>query len=147
MDRYGVDNLADACAWCEAMREKFSAAQAMGEELLAGLAGIEAQAEAYFREMDFAFLFAAQREVFHIGYNVTAGKLDGNFYDLLASEARIASLVALAKREAPRSHWMHLGRPLTQVDGAARAAILERDHVRVPDADAAYALIRGDLAA
>ncbi len=100
------------------MREKLSAARAMGEELLAGLADIEAKAETYFREMDFAFLFAAQREVFHIGYNVTAGKLDSNFYDLLASEARIASLVALAKREVPRSHWLHLGRPMTQVNGA-----------------------------
>jgi cyclic beta-1,2-glucan synthetase len=48
---------------------------------------------------------------------VTAGRLDGNFYDLLASEARIASLVALAKHEVPRSHWLHLGRPITRIAG------------------------------
>ena len=67
--------------------------------------------------MDFRFLFDAQRQLFHIGYNVTAEKLDNNYYDLLASEARIASIVTIARNEVPPSHWLHLGRPLTQVDG------------------------------
>ncbi len=65
----------------------------------------------------FGFLFDQQRQLFHIGYNVTAEKLDGNYYDLLASEARIASIVTIAENEVPPSHWLHLGRPLTQVDG------------------------------
>ncbi len=116
--RYGAAQLTEARASCETLREKLRAARAMGEDLLAGLVDIAALAETYFREMDFGFLFEPRREVFHIGYNVTAGKLDANFYDLLASEARIASLVALAKHEVPRSHWLHLARPLTQVDGA-----------------------------
>ena len=67
--------------------------------------------------MDFGFLFDPQRQLFHIGYNVTAEKLDSNYYDLLASEARIASIVTIAKNQVPPSHWLHLGRPLTQVDG------------------------------
>ena len=115
--RYDAAQMTEARASCETLREKLRAARATGEDLLAGLAAIDSQAEAYFREMDFAFLFEPQREVFHIGYNVTAGKLDANFYDLLASEARIASVVALAKHEVPRSHWLHLARPLTQIDG------------------------------
>ncbi len=117
-DRYDAHQVADVHSWCDALCEKLAAARTMGEELLTGLTDIETQAEQYFREIDFAFLFDRQREVFHIGYNVPAGKLDQNYYDLLASEARIASLVALAKREVPRSHWMHLARPLTQVNGA-----------------------------
>ena len=42
--------------------------------------------------------------------------LDPNCYDLLASEARLASFVAIAKGEVPSSHWFHLGRALTPVD-------------------------------
>lgn len=116
--RYGAAQLDEARASCEILRERLRAARALGEDLLSGLLDIAVLAETYFREMDFGFLFEPRREVFHIGYNVTAGKLDPNFYDLLASEARIASLVALARREVPRSHWLHLARPITQVNGA-----------------------------
>ena len=67
--------------------------------------------------MEFAFLFDPQRRVFHIGYNLERGRLDDSFYDLLASEARIASLVAIAKGDVPVRHWLHLSRPLTEVQG------------------------------
>ncbi len=53
---------------------------------------------------------------------VTTNTLDLNYYDLLASEARLASLVAIAKDEVPQSHWLHLGRPFTRIDG--RQALL-----------------------
>ena len=113
----GVPQLDEARTWCRTFDEKLAAAQVLAQDLLSGLQQIDDMAEAYFREMDFGFVFDPQRQVFHIGYNVTAGKLDDNFYDLLASEARIASLVALAKHEVPRSHWLHLARPITRVDG------------------------------
>ena len=109
--------LDEARTWCRAFDEKLVTAQEWAKDLLAGLYQIDHLAETYFQEMDFGFLFDPQRQVFHIGYNATAGKLDNNFYDLLASEARIASLVALAKHEVPRSHWLHLARPLTRVNG------------------------------
>ena len=109
--------LDEAHAWCRTFDAKLAAAQLLAQDLLQELQQIDNLADAYFRAMDFGFLFDPQRQVFHIGYNVTAGKLDGNFYDLLASEARIASLVALAKHDVPRSHWLHLGRPITRVDG------------------------------
>ena len=68
--------------------------------------------------MDFGFLLNPQRQVFHIGYNVETESLDSNYYDLLASEARIASLLAIAKGDVPQSHWLHLARPITRVNGA-----------------------------
>jgi cyclic beta-1,2-glucan synthetase len=80
------------------------------------------QCEAWITETDFKFLFDPQRQIFRIGYNVDTGSLDQNYYDLLASEARIASLIAIAKREVPESHWLHLGRPLTTV-GTQRAVL------------------------
>ena len=64
--------------------------------------------------MDFQFLYNEQRQLFYIGYNIDAERMDNNYYDLLASEARLASLIAIAKEDVPRSHWLHLARPLTR---------------------------------
>lgn len=77
---------------------------------------ILSQAEQFTNEMDFGFLYHAQRRVFHIGLNLDAGHLDSNYYDLLASEARIASIIAIAKGDVPHSHWMQLSRPVTRVE-------------------------------
>ena len=57
-----------------------------------------------------------------IGYRVTDGTLDPSCYDLLASEARLASFVAIAKGDVPTRHWFRLGRPVTPV-GTAPALI------------------------
>src|SRR6185295_3418631 len=71
--------------------------------------------------MDFGFLYDRQRKLFAIGYRLAdsegAGRLDESSYDLLASEARLASFWAIAKRDVPQEHWFHLGRPLTSVNG------------------------------
>ena len=68
-------------------------------------------------EMDFKFLFDPERKVFTIGYNVSASAADNSYYDLLASEARLASFVAIAKGDVPQEHWFRMGRQLTSVDG------------------------------
>ncbi|HEY6547969.1 MAG TPA: glucoamylase family protein, partial [Vicinamibacteria bacterium] len=73
--------------------------------------------------MDFGFLYDRQRKLFAIGYRLAdaegPGRLDESSYDLLASEARLASFWAIAKEDVPQEHWFHLGRPLTSVDGQA----------------------------
>ncbi|MDQ6788995.1 MAG: hypothetical protein M3033_19500, partial [Acidobacteriota bacterium] len=74
--------------------------------------------ESFFEEMNFGFLLDSERKVFVIGFNVETEKPDNSFYDLLASESRLASFVAIAKGEIPREHWFRLGRPLTPVDGS-----------------------------
>ena len=76
----------EARAWCERLADELGAARMIAEGLVIGYQELGAQAEAYFQAMDFGFLFDPQRQVFHIGYNVSAGKLDSNHYDLLASE-------------------------------------------------------------
>src|SRR4029453_6322102 len=48
----------------------------------------------------------------------SGARLDGSFYDLLASEARLASFIAIAKGDVPESHWFHLGRLITSVRGS-----------------------------
>jgi cyclic beta-1,2-glucan synthetase len=71
-------------------------------------------------EMEYGFLFDEDRKLLSIGYLVSEGKLDLNCYDLLASEARLASFLAIAKGDIPARHWFRLGRAVTPVrNGAA----------------------------
>ncbi|MBI4485385.1 MAG: DUF3131 domain-containing protein [Acidobacteria bacterium] len=73
--------------------------------------------------MRFDFLYDRRRRIFSIGYRLAdaegPGRHDASFYDLLASEARLASFVAIAKGDVPQHHWFHLGRLVTSVDGRA----------------------------
>ena len=74
-------------------------------------------------EMRFDMLYDRRRKIFAIGYRLAdahgPGRFDNAFYDLLASEARLASFVAIAKGDVPQHHWFHLGRLLTSVHGRA----------------------------
>ena len=73
--------------------------------------------------MRFDFLYDRRRRIFSVGYRLAdadgPGRLDASFYDLLASEARLASFVAIAKGDVPQHHWFHLGRLVTNVHGRA----------------------------
>ena len=62
--------------------------------------------------MDFTFLFDPARNLFPIGFNVTERRCDTSFYDLLASEARLCSYIAIALGQVPQDHWFSLGRLL-----------------------------------
>ena len=79
------------------------------------LLAIAQRSEEMFEATDFSFLFDNNRKLFSIGYRATDSQMDPNCYDLLASEARLASFVAIAKGDAPWSHWFRLGRSLTPI--------------------------------
>ena len=96
----------------EALARSAVAARALGRRLTA----LSAVAGKMFDAMKFDFLFDPARHLFSIGYRVADGSLDPNCYDLLASEARLASFVAIAKGDVPALHWFRLGRGLTPVD-------------------------------
>jgi len=68
--------------------------------------------------MDFSFLFDKERKIFTIGFNASEGRKDNSYYDLLASESRLASFFAIAKGDVPDAHWFRLGRQLTTVVGS-----------------------------
>ena len=87
------------------------------EDLARRLEVLAEQAQEYVKEMDFGFLFDPSRKLFSIGYSPTTHALDPSNYDLLASEARLASFVAIAKNEVPFSHWFRLGRGLVSTAG------------------------------
>lgn len=69
--------------------------------------------------MEYGFLYDPARRLLAIGYNVDERRLDQGYYDLLASEARLCSFVAIAQGQLPQESWFALGRQLTEVDGEA----------------------------
>src|SRR5438093_637845 len=108
----------DVLVWAEALCatvESHARDLDMPESLIRRLTILARGALKLAGAMDFGFLFDPMRKLFAIGYRVTDGILDPSRYDLLASEARLASFVAIAKGDVPVSHWFRLGRALTPV--------------------------------
>ncbi len=77
------------------------------------------RAEGLVDAMDFRFLFDESRKLLSIGYRLSDAALDPSCYDLLASESRLASFMAIAKADVPPQHWFVLGRTLTPVGRGA----------------------------
>ena len=69
--------------------------------------------------MEYGFLFDKTRRLLAIGYNVSERQRDSGFYDLLASEARLCTFVAIAQRQIPQESWFALGRLLVTSEGKA----------------------------
>ncbi len=109
----------DVLVWAEALCatvESHVRDLDMPDTLVRRLTVLARSARAMVGAMDFGFLFDPMRKLLAIGYRVTDGSLDPGRYDLLASEARLASFVAIAKGDVPVSHWFRLGRALTPVE-------------------------------
>ncbi len=64
---------------------------------------------------EYGFLYHPRRHLLHIGWRAAEDQLDTSFYDLLASESRLTSLLAIAKGDVPVRHWAALGRPFQAV--------------------------------
>jgi len=103
--------------WAAAVREGLDTGRPAAEELVARLRLDADIAREMWEHTDFRMLFDAQRNLFSIGYNTAEGKLDPSFYDMLASECRLASFLSIAKGDVPQEHWFRLGRVLTAAGG------------------------------
>ncbi len=112
--------------------------------------------------MDWKFLFEPARGVFSIGFRLAdadgPGRLDPSCYDLLASEARLASFVAIARGDVPQEHWFRLSRALVSVEGCTTLVswsgsmfeylmplLLMRSHPETLLEDACRALVRAQV--
>ena len=78
--------------------------------------------EGYISQPDYSYLFDEQKQLFFIGYNLDTAKHDSSYYDLLASEANLTSLIAIARSDVPQRHWFMLGRTLTD-SGSGKALL------------------------
>jgi len=108
-EQSGCDELARlvgiACARANARIEAIEALSLQCEKLATG--------------MEFGFLYDDTRHLFAVGYNVDERQRDASYYDLLASEARLASFVAIAQGQVPQESWFVLGRLLSSAGGRA----------------------------
>jgi cyclic beta-1,2-glucan synthetase len=115
-----IDRIAEACeragATARDAAEQAALARARTEasDLCARLRSLATRARALAERMDFAFLYDEERRLLHVGFDVDAAHLDPHHYDLLASEARLASYVAIVWRQVPLQHWFALGRPVAR---------------------------------
>lgn len=118
VDEAGVPNASNSLAtWIKQLREAVTSGAGHAEQLENRLLEISRQTEAMVESMDFRILFNDQRKLFSIGFNLEANRLDGSHYDMLCSEARIASFLAIAKGDVESRHWFHLGRQMTHTAG------------------------------
>ena len=97
----------------EQLLRQLPAARVSALDLASRFQAAAALAQRYFDDMDFGFLFDENRQLLRIGYNVDTDTGDPSYYDLLASEARTAVFLAIAKGDIPRETWLRLGRKLT----------------------------------
>ena len=123
----GDDIGADLQFWAEAARGAIESHRLdlacpgdAASALAARLEALENSARATALAMEFGFLLDRDRRLLSIGYRVAEDSLDPSCYDLLASEARLASFVAIAKGDVAARHWFRLGRAVTPIaHGAA----------------------------
>ena len=117
----GSDDAA-ASAWAGVVSAGILDARPVAVELLARLRLDADIAREMWENTDFAMLFDPHRQLFSIGFNLNEGRLDASYYDLLASECRLASFLAIAKGDVGQEHWFRLGRNLTR-SGEGRALV------------------------
>jgi len=104
-------------SWIEDFQQAIAAAVSNGAKLDSELQGLARAAESLVESMDFGLLYDRADRLFFIGFNLSSNRPDPHHYDLLASEARLASFIAIATHQVPEEHWFALGRPLTRQAG------------------------------
>jgi len=123
LDQLDPDQKNEVTYWSRAVLEAVERATGGRPVSADSLRTLAARASALVGAMRFDFLYDRRRRIFTIGYRLAdmdgPGRPDAAFYDLLASEARLASFVAIAKGDVPQHHWFHLGRLVTNVGGRA----------------------------
>jgi len=102
--------------WLDEARRRFTAASRCAEARIAAIDLLALQA-GELAKMEYDFLYNKSRHLLAIGYNVGEHRQDSSYYDLLASEARLCSFVAIAQGQLPQESWFALGRLLTTTGG------------------------------
>ncbi len=102
--------------WTGDLQRLIAKASQRARERIAAVEGLAHQAS-NFASVEYDFLFDKGCHLLAIGYNVSERRRDSSYYDLLASEARLCSFVAIAQGQLQQEHWFALGRLLTTVGG------------------------------
>ncbi|HEX9714571.1 MAG TPA: glucoamylase family protein, partial [Desulfurivibrionaceae bacterium] len=102
--------VAPLAVWLDRVIEAFSTAQWLAGETLGMAEALIVNVRALSAALDMRFLYDSKRKLFAIGFNVSTDILDSSSYDLLASEARFGSFVAIARGDVPLEHWFSMSR-------------------------------------
>lgn len=97
--------------WFSRLQEALESSQAAAAEILSRAKKLQEAVRELAGEINLRFLYDPQRRLFSIGFNVSTNQLDDSYYDLLASESRLGSYVAIARGDVPVEHWLSLNRP------------------------------------
>ena len=97
--------------WLDRLLEAFAHSRWLAGEVLGLIEGLIRDGRRLSESITMRFLYDPERRLFSIGFNVSEGRLDTSYYDLLASEARLGSFVAIARGDVPVEHWFSLSRP------------------------------------
>ena len=108
---------APLCAWLDRVFAAFSTSRWLAGEMLGQCESLAQSCRTLADQINMRFLYDPERRLFSIGYDVSDGRRDGAFYDLLASEARLGSFVAIARGDVPYEHWFALSRPYASLGG------------------------------
>ncbi len=103
--------------WLEDAAGALSRAGRAASEILHGAEDLFARIRRISAEVNLRFLYDADHKLFFIGYNVSERRMERSHYDLLASEARLTSFVAIARGDVPLEHWIALSRPFGSTGG------------------------------
>ncbi|MBN1453755.1 MAG: hypothetical protein JW963_22265 [Anaerolineales bacterium] len=101
----------DLLGWIDRVMTSFKQSKWLAGEMLAIIERLSSTCRELSESVNMGFLYNSERRLFSVGFNVSEGRLDRAFYDLLASEARLGSFVAIARCDIPAEHWFALGRP------------------------------------
>ena len=101
----------EVASWIDRVFKAFDTSKWLAGEMLASGERLRIAVRELSGSMNMKFLYDPGRRLFSIGYNVTEGRLDHAYYDLLASEARLGSFVAIARGDVPVEHWFAMNRP------------------------------------
>ncbi len=104
--------LPEVSRWLNQVSSEYQNARSAARETLAQLQRLSETAERVASGINMRFLYDENRRLFGVGYAVGGPVEFTSHYDLLASEARLASLVSIAKGDVPVQHWFALNRPL-----------------------------------
>jgi cyclic beta-1,2-glucan synthetase len=109
----------EATAWIEQLHTQYTQARDRAASTVRGLEGLAASADRLGAGINMRFLYDSDRRLFGVGYAVGGPVEFSSHYDLMASECRLASLVAIAKGDVPVEHWYALARPRVSLPGGA----------------------------
>jgi len=97
--------------WLDRILQDFDKSKWLAGEMLGLAERLIREVRELSESINMRFLYDSKRRLFAIGHNVSDGRRDSAFYDLLASEARVGSYVAIARGDVPIEHWFSMGRP------------------------------------